>query len=382
MVGTSTPHKTFSSGIMVQGEDRMNVSPQDSRQQRWLSEANVLGSAESCVSPKCTSDASLRAVFPSKKTEMLMKIEDSMPLEKLHYEVHAWSSYSAAYHPKSVTVDRPTDQSSRWSSGNNNQMQFITLKLDRPCLLKTITFGKYHKVHVCNLKEFKVLGGLNSEHMVELLHSGLRNDDEPETFQLKYKTEEVLFPCRYVKIVPLQAWGANFNYSIWYVQLKGVNDANILEEVQAEYKVYCEHQAMRLCLKHIRQNRLMDLFNQLQRQTSSQLEHPLLRELYHALVSQGSFDAAESMLERALEMGMFDDYLSSCDYKAIWTRIAPKDEKTALPCMRGGHQMCIDSEADHIYLFGGWDGTKDLSDLWRYSLVSGEWVCLTNDAKK
>lgn len=33
----------------------------------------------------------------------------------------------------------------------------------------TITFGKYEKTHVCNLKKFKVYGGLHDEHMSELL---------------------------------------------------------------------------------------------------------------------------------------------------------------------------------------------------------------------
>ena len=84
----------------------------------------------------------------------------------------------------------------------------------------TITFGKYHKVHVCNLKEFKVFGGINTTNMTELLHSGLRNDSEPETFSLVHKSEGVLFPCQYIKIVPLLAWGANFNFSIWFIELK------------------------------------------------------------------------------------------------------------------------------------------------------------------
>jgi hypothetical protein len=37
------------------------------------------------------------------------------------------------------------------------------------------------------LKEFKVFGGIDENHMSELLHSGLRNDSEPETFSLEFK---------------------------------------------------------------------------------------------------------------------------------------------------------------------------------------------------
>ena len=43
------------------------------------------------------------------------------------------------------------------------------LKLEHPSIVETITFGKYEKTHVCNLKKFKVYGGLNDENMIELL---------------------------------------------------------------------------------------------------------------------------------------------------------------------------------------------------------------------
>lgn len=36
-------------------------------------------------------------------------------------------------------------------------------------MVKTITFGKYEKTHVCNIKKFKVYGGLESENLTELL---------------------------------------------------------------------------------------------------------------------------------------------------------------------------------------------------------------------
>ena len=55
--------------------------------------------------------------------------------------------------------------------------------------------------------------------------SGLRNDDEAETFPVRHRVGTTVFPCQYVKIVPLLAWGANFNYSIWYILLRGIADA-------------------------------------------------------------------------------------------------------------------------------------------------------------
>lgn len=42
--------------------------------------------------------------------------------------------------------------------------------------------------------------------------------------------------------------------------------------------------------------------------------------------------------------------------------------------MRGGHQLCLDSEARRAYLFGGWDGFHDLDDLWMFDIASESWV--------
>lgn len=42
--------------------------------------------------------------------------------------------------------------------------------------------------------------------------------------------------------------------------------------------------------------------------------------------------------------------------------------ESSQPCPRGGHQMVWDSVHRALYLFGGWDGQRDLGDLWRCML--------------
>lgn len=51
------------------------------------------------------------------------------------------------------------------------------------------------------------------------------------------------------------------------------------------------------------------------------------------------------------------------------------------PCARGGHQMCIDTKEGMIYVFGGWDGRRDLSDFWCYNIRLNEWELLSHDTK-
>ena len=41
--------------------------------------------------------------------------------------------------------------------------------------------------------------------------------------------------------------------------------------------------------------------------------------------------------------------------------------------------MCMDTDAGQLYLYGGWDGTKELGDLWRFTIVSQQWDCLSHD---
>ena len=32
-----------------------------------------------------------------------------------------------------------------------------------------------------------------------------------------------------------------------------------------------------------------------------------------------------------------------------------------------------------IYLYGGWDGNKDLADMWSYHVPSAEWTCISKN---
>jgi hypothetical protein len=71
------------------------------------------------------------------------KISHTMPhvqaqLQTLPYSIYDFSSHSASYHPRNIMENKPMDQSSRWSSGTNNQMQYIMLKLDRPAIVRIL----------------------------------------------------------------------------------------------------------------------------------------------------------------------------------------------------------------------------------------------------
>lgn len=67
-----------------------------------------------------------------------------------------------------------------------------------------------------------------------------------------------------------------------------------------------------------------------------------------------------------------DTYLSNQDYKASWM-LQETINSEKRPGMRGGHQLIIDSTNSVMYLYGGWDGFEDLSDLWCYNIKRNAW---------
>ncbi|KAL5014601.1 hypothetical protein ScPMuIL_008871 [Solemya velum] len=307
--------------------------------------------------------------------------------KKLKYAVHKWSSYSYNYLPENICTDKPNDQSSRWSSDSNQPPQYLILKLERPAIVEAISFGKYEKTHVCNLKKFKIFGGLGDDHMVELLESGLKNDHQSETFQLKNEIDDNHFPCRYIKIVPIQAWGPSFNFSIWFVELTGVDDWSVVKPCMSWYNTYREREAIRLCLKHFRQRQYIEAYEALQKKTKIALEHPILTELHNLLVKEGDYESSENLVIRACEDGLFDHYISQQDYKPKWTPIEPTMKTVDntvdyRPGMRGGHQMCIDIHTEMAYLYGGWDGNQDLADMWSYHIPSKQWTCISKNTEE
>lgn len=193
-------------------------------------------------------------------------------------------------------------------------------------------------VHVCNLKEFKVYAGPTLDSLHLILHTGLNNDTVPESFPPDYSLsglpDKLPFPVRFVKIVPLAAWGSNFNFSIWYIELRGwVDTANSVDSSSAsnslvraamdEYNRVKEEETTRLVLKFLRQHRHTAAFAALQIDVPVQLEAPAVTQL-HTLISQNRLTEAEALLVDLYtqDPSVFDQFLqTSVPYEVHWTRL-------------------------------------------------------------
>lgn len=199
-------------------------------------------------------------------------------------------------------------------------------------------FISLYIVHVCNLKEFKVYAGPTLDSLHLILHTGLNNDTVPESFPPDYSLsglpDKLPFPVRFVKIVPLAAWGSNFNFSIWYIELRGwVDTANSVDSSSAsnslvraamdEYNRVKEDQTTRLVLKFLRQHRHTAAFAALQIDVPVQLEAPAVTQL-HSLISQNRLTEAEALLVDLYtqDPSVFDQFLqTSVPYEVHWTRL-------------------------------------------------------------
>ncbi|KAL0820599.1 hypothetical protein ABMA28_006442 [Loxostege sticticalis] len=347
---------------------------------------------------------------------------------KLCYTIHKYSSYTPNYIPENIMVNNPSDQLSKWFTDCTTPYQYIMLKLKSPSIVETIKFGKYLKTQVSDLKKFQIFGGTDENNLSLLLTAGLKKDSSPETFRLRHKTTEgSYFPVTYIKIVPLQSWGPAYNYSIWYVELQGKNQEELINEAMDTINLRKEEEAVRMILKHLRRRRYRDAFEALSRESGVQLEGPLQARLWNALVENGDYKLAEQILEEAVKEGEFEWYMSWQPYKPVWRLVSacstavearlcagepappPPPGRTAdllcadrepqeppapgealddcdvtcgagacctKPGPRGGHQLVVDATTGTLYLFGGWNGTEDLDDLWSFDTNTERWSLL------
>jgi hypothetical protein len=128
-----------------------------------------------------------------------------------------------------------------------------------------------------------------------------------EVFDLKHKmyTEdegvERDIPILYVQIVPLLSFGPSFNFSIWFVELQGIESEVYVSDMMRNFNDQREKQAIRLILKHLRDKGFMTAFKSLEMEAKISLEDNQITELFQSLVEQGNFEKAEDIMQNFVE---------------------------------------------------------------------------------
>lgn len=131
---------------------------------------------------------------------------------------------------------------------------------------------------------------------------GLKNDSTPEVFELKHKTyENEDFPVMYIQVIPLLSYGPSFNFSIWYIELLGLEDDLIVCNTLQNYNEQKEKTTIRLILKHLRSKGHFGAFKALSQETNIQLEDVEITDLYQCLVDVGDFGKVEKIMEKLID---------------------------------------------------------------------------------
>lgn len=164
-----------------------------------------------------------------------------------------------------------------------------------------------------------------------VIHSGLNNDTEAESFPPNPIHQQI--PVKFIKVVPIAAWGSNFNFSIWFLEVRGWTGEESVRQALTAYKSTQERQTTRLVLKYLRDGNFTDAFNSLKTATGVALEDESVSQLW-SLLRDNRFEEAEELIGRlyASNPGIFDEYLhGSVPYSAQWECLSkPKIGKKCL----------------------------------------------------
>ncbi|KAJ3364548.1 Muskelin 1, intracellular mediator containing kelch motif [Allomyces javanicus] len=312
----------------------------------------------------------------------------------LPYAIHDCSSAQPPYHAHHIQYARPHDESSRWTSRSTDQAQYLTVVLPAPAIVTSLVFGKFHKPHVCNLQEFRVFAGISPDTLTEVFHGGLENTSETETIAVKHRVASspagsafpdtmtpAAFPVQFIKIVPHAAYQRDFPFSIWYLEVHGIADASIVAQCTREYAHWRDLLALRACLAFTRRRPHLHTAHAALLASAPPgltVDAPIVAHLFDALVRRADYQLAEQILDEAAARGILGEAIAESPWRPQWRKIVPHG---ASPGARAGHQAVLDVHGNAIYLFGGWDGTQDLGDLWRFDLGTETWTCLARDTR-
>jgi hypothetical protein len=133
----------------------------------------------------------------------------------------------------------------------------------------------------------------------------------------------------YIKLIPIRPWDDNFHTSVWFFNIKGIDDEDIISTAIKEYNEYMEIVKMKTWVKLSRQNfkknscqffKLKEVNNMIRK-----IEHPLLTQLYTSLLN-GEYSKAIEIIKNCQVKGLLDYYIKTLPYQIIWKKLNLLDD--------------------------------------------------------
>lgn len=102
----------------------------------------------------------------------------------------------------------------------------------------------------------------------------LKNDTKAETLKLfGLNRKQKIYPALFLKIHPIEAWGSYYNFSIWFIEIKGIVDKKFINNYTAKKFSPTEKHTMKLILKYLRKKpQLLNIYEQLKDQSGIEIE--------------------------------------------------------------------------------------------------------------
>lgn len=306
-------------------------------------------------------------------------------MDELDYTVHAYSSYSSQYLPAHIR-SCDTSLSARWVAAQALEPgpQWVLVKLEKPSIVKSVLFGKYHKTHPCNVRDFEIHIGMEPDKMTLALRDRLQNNGVWESYHLRWRDDDgTPIATRYVKIMPISTHHPSFHPTLWHVALHGTAGQEEVDTAVVQHRSRKEQRMVRLMAKYLRQRGLDKPSRQLLAQHGLELEHSTITPLREA-IQRGDWSAAEATISEIAQQGLFDDHIRLQTPQLSWKCLsgANTDTDTSPPRGRIDHMMCIDPVTQRIFMLGGWNGQQNLRDLHVYSIRDDSWQLLSPDIEQ
>lgn len=128
----------------------------------------------------------------------------------------------------------------------------------------------------------------------------------------------------FLKLIPIRPWGDNYNISVWFISLKGIDYGPIIDEVVNDFKNFKDRE---------KKNQWLSLTRQIFKEKSCEiiksneinplmhvLEDPVITEIFEYIM-KGKYNKSINSLKKLENNNSFEKYLLELPYKLFYRRI-------------------------------------------------------------
>ncbi|CAL4059856.1 unnamed protein product, partial [Meganyctiphanes norvegica] len=289
--------------------------------------------------------------------------------------------------PGDLISDRePGTNSQRSLACPNGPAEDIWTASARPGIsLKTIHFEKCKKSRTYEWKLLKIFGRPTKGSKIGIPKPNIKETGiSDQSIPLRSPGDRCKTPVSRVRVYVVFCWPFMYKWVLWFGTKHCFDEAPFGWTIQGCLIIYSMFSKKNQINMVIKNTYFMEM-KFLTFERSKTKRNPNFRRVYEHTLYIGKFEVCRSLSTHCAEGTMLKLYKSHIRSKAEYCCISalvlvpPHLLWYERLLLLGISSICSNVPAQTIYLFGGWDGMQDLSDLWAYNVSSKEWSCITRD---